>query len=328
MMSLQLYHPDEIQIGLDPPHEIGDSADRPFNIICSVVNNELSVTDTVSRLATPINNLIIEGFDTEASDGIYFLEQTFCALIPQVPHENPGAAKLAEVVASLMTRPTPQIPIEKRQKEDTMSGGGQQGFSVSSSSPWQRMLAPECRYSNVPASHFIKYQSGSGRDDYFPQFESIPRRLAADSKEAIEAVKNEWTRHNAFLARLVVNPDHPHRSVYLGRAFEALVPALETAPENIEQLSADVPAAAVWLIYAGNVFYEAAISAQDMGPLRQKGGMLWQAIGGEGGYSRTRWAFWKSRFKFIAQELDVDEMAKRMSAEAVEKMEAVDKTQG
>ena len=327
-MSLHLYQPDEIQIGLEPPYEIGDSADRPFNTVCSLVDNELSVTDTISQLAAPIDNLIIEGFNTEASDGIHFLEQTFSALIPQIPYDHPGAVKMAEVVVSLMTRPEPQMPIEKRQKEDTASAGGQQGSPVSLSSPWQSMLAPECRYSNVPASHFIKYQSGSGKDDYYPQFENIPRRLAEGSKEAIEAVKNEWTRHNAFLARLVMNPDLSHRSVYLGRAFEAFVPALETASENNHQSSADVPAAAVWLIYAGNVLYEANISAQDMGPLGQKGGMLWQAIGGEGGYSKTRWAFWKSRFKFIVEELDVDEMTKRMSVETVEKMEVIDKNRG
>ena len=143
------------------------------------------------------------------------------------------------------------------------------------------MLAPKCRYSNIPASEYIKYNSRDGKDDYDPQFENTPRRLSAGSKEAIEAVKNEWTRHNACLARLVMNPNLPHRHIYLGRAFEALTPALEDVQESNDFLSADVPAAAVWLVYAGDTLFKTEISAQNLGPLGQKGGVLWQRRGGQ-----------------------------------------------
>lgn len=88
-MALLLYQPDEVQIGTDPPYDVDDSADKPFNILSSLVKDELSVPNAVSRLATPIDELVKTGFDAEANDGIYFLQQTFSALIPQIPHIIP-----------------------------------------------------------------------------------------------------------------------------------------------------------------------------------------------------------------------------------------------
>jgi len=329
-MALPLYQPDEVQIGTDPPYDVDDSANKPYNIIKSLVNDELSVPNAVSRLATPIDELVKTGFDAEANDGVYFLQQTFSALIPQIPHNHPGAARLADVVITLMTRPSPLTPeaIEKQREEYKALGRGQQNLALSSKSPWQDMLAPECRYSNIPASEYIKYSSRDGKDDYNPQFDNIPRRLSAGSKEAIEAVKNEWTRHNAFLAHLVMNPDLPHRNIYLGRAFGALAPALEDIQESDDFLSADVPAAAVWLIYAGDAIFETEISAPNFGLLGHKGGVLWQRMGGKGGYSKARWELWKSRFMWIVEESEADDVAKTIGAKAVGRMEEIEKARG
>ena len=323
-MLLSLYQPDEIQIGTEPPYDLTDSADRPFNIVESLVNDQIPIANAVSRLAHPIDELVKTGFETEANDGVYFLQQTFSALIPQIPHDHPGAAKLADVVSALMTRPSPLTPenLEKQQEQYRALG---QDVVLSLESPWQSMVTPECRYSDVPASEYIKHEGRDGKDDYNPQSEHVPRTLRAGSKEASEAVKNEWTRHHAFLARLVVNPNLPHRNLYLGRAFQALVPALEDTQERNELLSADVPAAAVWLVYAGNVLFNTDISAQDMGQLGQKGGSLWQSKGEEGGYSKTRWDFCKNRFKWIEKASGADDVAKTLSAKAVEEMETIER---
>ena len=323
-MLLSLYQPDEVQIGTEPPYDLTDSADKPFNIVDSLVDDEISVADAVFRLANPIDELVKTGFNTEANDGVYFLQQTFSALIPQIPHDHPGAAKLADVVSALMTRSSPLTPeaIEKQQEQYRALG---QDVVLGLQSPWQGMVAPECRYSDVAASEYIKYDSRDGKDDYNPQFEHVPRTLRAGSKEASEAVKNEWTRYHAFLARLVMNPNLPHRNLYSGRAFQALVPALEDIQDSNDLLSADVPAAAVWLVYAGDVLFKTKISAQDMGQLGQKGGVLWQNKEEEGGYSKTRWYFWKNRFKWIEKESGADYMAKKLSAKAVWKMENIEK---
>ena len=323
-MLLSLYQPDEVQIGTEPPYDLTNSADRPFNIVDSLVNDEISVTNAISRLANPIDELVKTGFDTEANDGVYFLQQTFSALIPQIPHDHPGAAKLADVVSALMTRPSPLTPEANEKQQEQYRALGRDTV-LSSQSPWQGMVAPECRYSDVPASEYIKYDGRDGKDDYNPQFEHVPRTLRAGSKEASEAVKNEWTRYHAFLARLVMNPHLPHRNLYLGRAFQALVPALEDIQESNDLLSADVPAAAVWLVYAGDVLFNMEISVQDMGQLEQKGGVLWQSKGKEGGYSKTRWDFWKNRFKWIEKESAADDVAKTLSAKAVGEMENIEK---
>lgn len=324
-MPLTLLQPDAVQIGTDPPY---DSADTPFNIVQCLVNDQFSVAEAISRLATPIDELTKAGFDAEASDGVYFLQQTFSALIPQIPHDHTGAARLAEVVAALMTRPSSLTAeaVEKRKEEYRALGG--EDLAPSSESPWQSMLAPECRYGNVPASECIKNSSRDGKDDYNPQFENVPRRLGAGTKEATDAVTNEWTRHNAFLARLVLNPDLPHRDTYLGRAFDALVPALEDVQGRDDLLSADVPAAAVWLLYAGGILLETQISAQDLGRLGQKGGTLWQGMGGSEGFSRTRWEFWKSRFGWVEKESEANKVAKTLVAKAIERMKAVDEARG
>ena len=126
-MALPLCQPDEVQIGTEPPYDVDGSADKPFNIIKSLVNDELSVPNAVSRLATPIDELVKTGFDVEADDGVYFLQETFSALIPQIPHDHPGAARLADVIIALMTRPSPLTPeaIEKQREEYRALGGGQ-----------------------------------------------------------------------------------------------------------------------------------------------------------------------------------------------------------
>lgn len=335
-MVLHLYQPDEVQIGIQPPFDVDDSsAGIPFNILTSLVNDDISIPTAVSRLATPIDELVRAGFDAEANDGVYFLQQTFSALIPQIPHDHPGAGRLADVVITLMTRPSPLTPeaIEKQREEFNALGAGQQELDLISKSPWQGMSLPECRYSDVPASHYIKHDRTDGKDDYRPQFENVPRTFSAGSNEAREAVTNEWTRHHAFLARAVMHPDLPHRDVYLGRAFQALVPALEDGQESGDYLSADVPAAAVWLIYAGDALFGMEIPAQDLGLWGREGGDLWRRVeekgggggGGGGGYSQARWQFWKTRFTWIEEKSEADKVAKTLAAKAVRRMEEIER---
>ena len=122
-MSLQLHPPDEHQIGVEPPYDV-EPEDYPFNIIRNLINEDTTVIDAVSRLAHPIENLIRSDFEAEASDGVYFLNQTLCAIVPQIPEDHPGAANLVNVVVTLMKRPDPlsSVDAEKRDKENVALG--------------------------------------------------------------------------------------------------------------------------------------------------------------------------------------------------------------
>ena len=341
-MALTLYPPDEFEIGIKPPYDVREVTDHPFNIIKSLANDSLSVESAINLLADPIDKLTTTGFEDEAMEGVHFLTQTFNALLPQIPHDHPAAAGLATITASLMTRPTPLTPSAlPKQCEEYKAQGVD--IDLETVNPWSGMSKPRCRYSDVPASDYVIQRDimCHGKDDYRPQYE-LPNRLLGGSKEAENAIKNEWTRHNAFLARLLTHPKFPHRDIYLARSFYAIVPALESVyhAHSDESLSADVPAAAAWLIYAGDVIFAAAqweIPSQNLGRLGRVGGPLWEQVEGRGtvgedanggkeeGFSRQRWDFWKVRLRWIEEESQADEEAKRMAREAMGKMEEVEK---
>ena len=50
--------------------------------------------------------------------------------------------------------------------------------------------------------------------------------------------------------------------------------------------------------------------------------------GGNGGYSKARWELWKSRFRWIEEESEADDVAKTLSAKAVGRMGEIEKARG
>lgn len=128
----------------------------------------------------------------------------------------------------------------------------------------------------------------------------------------------EWTNVNAFVARLH-NAAPDIRKVDI-RGLFAMIEALEQ-PLTSSQLEDVLPAAAYWIVYAGNelrgndipyAFYD-----NDGGSKRlpYSRGQLWN---GQHAFNPARWEFWMQRFKDIAERTDVSDKVRLAALRALE----------
>lgn len=120
----------------------------------------------------------------------------------------------------------------------------------------------------------------------------------------------EWANLNTFIARLhTAAPDVTKLDL---RGLFALIEALEQrlTPQQLEDA---VPAAACWIIYAGNELRNNNIPCagyeDDSGCKRLpwSKGELWA---GPHAFNQARWEFWMLRFKEIAEREDVTDTVK------------------
>ncbi|KAF2017380.1 hypothetical protein BU24DRAFT_149609 [Aaosphaeria arxii CBS 175.79] len=94
----------------------------------------------------------------------------------------------------------------------------------------------------------------------------------------------------------------------------------------LQKYRARVPAAAAWIFGAGHKLYQ---KEEDLTPKRPnegnpaRGGELWK---GMAGFSKERWALWKSRFEEIGQMDNVDEYTRNIAKEAVSAMAESEKS--
>lgn len=128
----------------------------------------------------------------------------------------------------------------------------------------------------------------------------------------------EWTNLNAFVARLhVAAPDLWHWDL---RGLYAMIEALEQ-PLSSSRLDDVLPAAASWIIYAGeqlksnDVPY--AYYPDDGGAKRYpwSKGELWH---GPHAFNSARWEFWMQRFKEISGREDVSDEVRAAASAAFE----------
>lgn len=222
LMALYFAEPDQLHIGTEPPYD-AEPVDWPFNATKAYLLDEASLAETITRLASPIDELYTGGYEEQAHESVFFIQQTFCAIHPQIPYDHPGHVKLANLVVDLMNRSSP-------------SGEAHQGGGSRNNLPWADLRAPECRYSQGPADEMMKLEKGG--EEYYPQFETD------GANPGTGAIKDEWTRHNAFLARLVTTPGATDYEKYVLIAMQG---ALEESTKTAEEISANVPAAAVWM---------------------------------------------------------------------------------
>lgn len=66
----------------------------------------------------------------------------------------------------------------------------------------------------------------------------------------------------------------------------------------------------------------------EFGAVGAKGWSFVAKNGGKGGYSKSRWELWKSRFMWIEEESEADDVAKTLGAKAVGRMEEIEKARG
>lgn len=298
-MALHFYEPDHLQIGIEPPYD-AEPADWPFNIIKAYINGEITTADAIIKIATPVDELY-PIFLVQADDSVYFIWLTFCAILPQIPYDHPGHDRLAKLVVELMLRPGP-------------SGEPRRNWGAEHESPWTHLSTPECRYSAIPADEDIRWCKSEGHE-YSPQYEADGAELG------LLKIKEEWTRHHAFRARLHAAP----RSLnYEKDALIAIVPALEEGEKAPEEISLNIPAAAVWILYAGEQIYTCRSEWGRKPPNGCKpaeGGPLWN---GKIGFCPKRWALWKDRFQWVTMQSDMTDEAREMAGKAVEKMNEIE----
>lgn len=142
-------------------------------------------------------------------------------------------------------------------------------------------------------------------DDHRPPWRQLPGRYLTAA---------QWTSLNAFLARLhVAAPDVSHLDL---RGLFAMIEALEQ-PLSPMQLEDAVPAAACWILFAGeklrtnDVSYAYRVTTSKRLPWSK--GELWQ---GQHAFNQERWHFWMQRFSAIADRADVDQNTRLMALRA------------
>ncbi|KAF2717874.1 hypothetical protein K431DRAFT_288121 [Polychaeton citri CBS 116435] len=128
----------------------------------------------------------------------------------------------------------------------------------------------------------------------------------------------EWTNLNAFMARLhTAAPDLPKVDL---RGLFAMIEALEQ-PLTPSQLEDVLPAAACWVVYAGEELRRNdtpyAHYDDDGGSKRLpwSKGQLWN---GPHAFNQVRWQFWMQRFKDIAGRRDIDDTTRSAALQALE----------
>nr|OQO29650.1 hypothetical protein B0A51_02258 [Rachicladosporium sp. CCFEE 5018] len=126
----------------------------------------------------------------------------------------------------------------------------------------------------------------------------------------------EWASVNAFIAKIhSAEPEIPKLDV---RGLFTMIEALEEVRTGAE-LEGVVPAASMWIIYAGS-----ALKSNDIPyvcyPTESKRmpwsrGELWK---GRHAFSAERWQFWLRRFREVAEREDVSDAVRSAALRAVE----------
>lgn len=239
-MPTRLQQP-KIRPGL-PEHR--EPADRPFNAIRSYLEDQATLAETVDRLADQIDSYYDREFDDLVDQCLYFTWETFNKIMIQIPHENSAwHTKLAEILIALSERPSPSNEIR------TVGSSLNNIF-------WADMpyYAPEFRGTwgggAASSAHAELAHNGRLDPDFVPEYDWI---------------REQWTRSNAFVARLASRQC---------RAFDYEVYAIHTMRAALEEdLHADelwmnVPGAVVWVLYAGDFIYN---SQREWGPAPEGG---------------------------------------------------------
>lgn len=300
-MNPQLELP-RIRPGLPEPRA---PADRPFNAIRSYLKDQSTLAETVDRLAGPIDSYYDREFDDLVDRSLYFTWQTINAIMVQIPHDNAAwHTRLAEILIGLSERPSPSDEVRMVTEPP--------GSILWADLPY---YSPEFVGGWIDAARVVHAGlSHNGRfdPDFVPDY---------------DLRREQWTRANAFVARLVTKQckalDYEVYAIHTMRA------ALEDE-RHADELWINVPAAAVWVLYAGNFLFRSQrewVFVPEEGNLEGRsvayGGPLWQ---GKTGSCIERWEFWKERFGVIVETENVDEDTRSWADSARRKMEEIQLT--
>lgn len=241
-MNPQLVQP-KIRSGLPEPRA---PADRPFNAIRSYLEDEATLAETVDRLANPIDSYYERELDDLVYQSLYSTWETFNSVMVQIPRENSAwHTKLAEILIALSQRPSP--PNEVRTVAE----------------PRNNMLWADLHY-------YVPESLGRWGDAASSAHAVLAHDGRLDPNFAPDWMREQWTRFNAFVARLVTKQCKAlDFEVY---AIHTMRPALEE-DLHADELWMNVPGAAVWVFCAGDFIFK---SQREWEPVA-RGGTLWRA---------------------------------------------------
>ncbi len=297
-MNPQLKQP-KIRPGLPEPRA---PADRPFNAIRSYLEDEATLAETVDRLADPIDSYYEREFDDLVDQSLYFTWETFNGIMVQIHHENSAwHTKLAGILIGLSERPSPS--------HEARTVGKALNNILWADLPY---YAPEFLGGWGDAA-------SNAHDEL-----ALTGRLDSDFAPDYDSLREQWTRCNAFVARLATKQckalDYEAYAVHTMRA------ALEEEL-HADELWMNVPGAVVWIFYAGDFILK---SQREWGPAPEggvpghqgvaHGGTLWL---GKTAFCIERWNFWRERFGAIVEREDVDNDTRSWAERAKRKMEEI-----
>lgn len=199
--------------------------------------------------------------------------------------DTAGQTKLLDLVRTLKARPDPPLPTQ-------MTIPLQQNWMWSSGKLWSEllMIGPATRES----------------------WNDTPR----DWGELTPAEIHAWTNVNAFIAK-ITKEGLANFWLY---AIWAMREALEDGDRTqVAELDAVVPAAASWVLVAGegilkkDEVWKASFTTGDPAG----GGRLWK---GKKGFCKERFGLWKRGFQVLSQRKDLNSETREISAEAFLRM--------
>lgn len=268
----------------------------------SIIDNTDTIESTAAHLISYLQGEIND-FSSWRSRLVYFFA-IFFHITKQCPHASSAQDHLIALLLTLQNQPDPlNVPQEFWDTSET------QGFFAGLPmwrSVWHDL---ECIAPLVPPL--------LQRPPYMPGgiYEFRPRSTPWMATDGTLLSRSEWTNLNALLARLFAQRE---LMPLWARGLWSLLDALEE-PLTAKQFDILVPAAAVWVIYAGT---KLKACRYQYGNYRDDGskrlpwsrGDLWH---GEAGLSPERWNFWISRFQIITDQPDVEESTRRIAWEAL-----------
>lgn len=141
----------------------------------------------------------------------------------------------------------------------------------------------------------------------------------------------KWVALNAFNARVTVHGlmDLKYMAIWTLRAAleddhlgdsSGQTVAGEGQVQEVKSthdINVSVVTALQWIRHAGHLIYH----SQERLGLMGQGGRRWN---GQRGFSRERWDFWKSRFRFFQEQVDVSRETRIAATVAVKTMEKIE----
>lgn len=251
-----------------------------------------------AELTAPINdmltnNLLPNSAVRTAEHHLWLLWDLFIVLVKQIPHSHPWQAKLVELLAAIKKVPAPSSP-------DRESFEREYGFRLWVDLP---IFGADIRET---------WNQG-------PWEKSLEARQFIDQHWWMRPFSVDvWVRLNAFIARVTVASVLNFESFAIWLLHHAL-----EEPRRADGLDDTLPAAATWILHAGNIIYHngayGGIEPKKPDPARSQ-----DLYKGPDGFCRERWDFWKGWFGCARDNSQLKEKTRTFAKDAYDVMEQIE----